>query len=58
MKKCIVFLALVLLLLSISCTKKNREMTILTENYPPLSYAENGVVTGVGAEGLPQFSKN
>ncbi|GAB1365679.1 MAG TPA: transporter substrate-binding domain-containing protein [Candidatus Cloacimonas sp.] len=57
MKKCVVFLALVLLLLSISCTKKNREMTILTENYPPLSYAENGVVTGFGAEVVAAIQK-
>lgn len=49
--KFIAYLLMVLVaVFSIACAKKSPEMTILTENYPPLSYEENGVVTGYGTE--------
>jgi len=47
----------ILAILCVSCTRKNVKMTILTENYPPLSYAENGVVTGYGAEVVAAIQK-
>lgn len=50
MKTCAYVVSLVVFCLTLACSKQNRDMTILTENYPPLSYAENGVVTGYGAE--------
>ncbi len=50
MKKTMLTLLAILALFCVSCTRKNVEMTILTENYPPLSFIENGVVTGYGAD--------
>ncbi len=50
MKKFNFLLVLVVSLVALSCARKETEMTILTENYPPLSYVEDGVVSGYGAE--------
>ncbi|HQQ68472.1 MAG TPA: transporter substrate-binding domain-containing protein [Candidatus Cloacimonadota bacterium] len=41
----------ILVLFTLSgCKARPEEMKILTENYPPLSYMENGEVTGYGTE--------
>ncbi len=57
MRKTVLIMMAVLTILCVSCTKKNVELTILTENYPPLSYEENGVVTGYGAEVVTAIQK-
>ncbi|HPI26639.1 MAG TPA: transporter substrate-binding domain-containing protein, partial [Candidatus Cloacimonadota bacterium] len=44
---CIVAVLAMLLILG-SCKARPEEMKILTENYPPLSYMDNGEVTGYG----------
>jgi len=41
------------LLLISSCSTAKPDLKILTENYPPLSYAEDGVVTGSSDQVLP-----
>jgi len=38
------------LLLISSCSTAKPDLKILTENYPPLSYAEDGVATGFGSD--------
>jgi polar amino acid transport system substrate-binding protein len=50
MRKSVIMILVILAIICLSCTRKSGEMTILTENYPPLSYEENGVVTGYGAD--------
>lgn len=50
MKQAVILIIAIISILSMSCSKKNTDMTILTENYPPLSFLEDGVVTGYGAE--------
>ncbi len=57
MHKTVLFTIAILAILCVSCTKKNVELTLLTENYPPLSYEENGVVTGYGAEVVAAIQK-
>lgn len=50
MKKASLLLMVLGVLIFVSCARKETPMTILTEDYPPLSYLENGVVTGYGAD--------
>lgn len=50
MKNIALYLVLALALCGFSCSLKRNDMKILTENYPPLSFEENGKVTGYGAE--------
>ena len=50
MNRVIVLIVAIISILGVSCTKKNPDLTILTENYPPLSFLENGVVTGYGGD--------
>lgn len=50
MKKALLFIAISLALFAFSCSRKEVRMTILTENYPPLSYIQDGKVTGYGAD--------
>lgn len=50
MKKASLLLMVLGVLIFVSCARKETPMTILTEDYPPLSYMENGVVTGYGAD--------
>ncbi|MFO8144947.1 MAG: transporter substrate-binding domain-containing protein [Candidatus Syntrophosphaera sp.] len=50
MRRALLFLAIIILSLAFSCAKKKDRMTILTENYPPLSYIQDGQVTGYGTE--------
>lgn len=57
MQKTMLLMMAILAILCVSCSKKNVELTILTENYPPLSYEENGVVTGYGAEVVAAIQK-
>lgn len=57
MRKTVFVILAILAILCVSCARKNVKMTILTENYPPLSYAENGVVTGYGAEVVAAIQK-
>lgn len=57
MQKTMLLLMVILALLCVSCTQKNVELTILTENYPPLSYVENGVLTGYAAEVVAAIQK-
>ncbi|MCK9335729.1 MAG: transporter substrate-binding domain-containing protein, partial [Candidatus Cloacimonetes bacterium] len=44
------YLLLILVLVLGACSKANENMVILTENYPPLSYIEDGEVTGFGSD--------
>lgn len=55
--KLFLLLILFLSLLAISCAPKGAELTILTENYPPLSYIEDGEVTGYGADVVAAIQK-
>lgn len=57
MKQALILILAVFALMAVSCTQKNVEMTILTENYPPLSYLENGSVTGYGADVVAALQK-
>lgn len=50
MRKFFCLFLLVISLLAVSCARKGSELTILTENYPPLSYVEDGVAKGYGAD--------
>lgn len=50
MKKMLFFVLIALVVLSAACQKKPKGMTIITENYPPLSFESGGKITGFGAE--------
>lgn len=54
-KTCLILFAA--LLLFVGCARKETPLTILTEDYPPLSYLENGKVTGFGAEVVAAIQK-
>ena len=54
-KTCLILLAA--LLLFVGCARKETPLTILTEDYPPLSYLDNGTVTGFGAEVVAAIQK-
>ncbi len=58
MKKLLALLIPVLVLSFFSCAKKEAPLTILTENYPPLSFMENGMITGYGADVVAAIQKN
>jgi len=57
MNKAILILLMAALALLVSCARKETPLTILTEDYPPLSYLENGVVTGYGADVVAAIQK-
>jgi polar amino acid transport system substrate-binding protein len=44
------YLLMIFVLVLGACSKANENMVILTENYPPLSYIEDGEVTGFGSD--------
>ena len=50
MKKAVLFLVCVLLVSMFSCTKKQAPLTILTEDYPPLSFAAGDSISGFAAD--------
>lgn len=50
MRKALILLLVVAALFCVSCQKKPKGMTILTENYPPLSFESAGKITGFGAD--------
>jgi len=50
MNKMLIILCVVPLLFCLSCGKQKPEVTILTENYPPLTYLDGDIVTGYAAE--------
>ncbi|MBW6513497.1 MAG: transporter substrate-binding domain-containing protein [Candidatus Syntrophosphaera sp.] len=50
MKKLCFVLVVALALFGLACSRKETPLTILTEDYPPLSFMENDMVTGYGAE--------
>jgi len=57
MKKLNCLLILFITLLALSCIRKDNELTILTEHYPPLSYVEDGVAKGYGADIVAAIQK-
>jgi polar amino acid transport system substrate-binding protein len=57
MEKTSLLLIVIAFLVCVSCKPKVEPLTILTENYPPLSYMENGVVTGYGADVVAAMQK-
>ena len=50
MNKMLIILCVFTLLFCLSCAKKQPEVTLLTENYPPLTYLDGDIVTGYAAE--------
>lgn len=56
MTKCMIILS-VFFILSGLLWAGDSELRILTENYPPLSFIENGVITGYGADVVAAIQK-
>lgn len=50
MKRFLLFLCLCGALLTLACGKKETPLTLLTESYPPLTYAIGDSITGYGAD--------
>lgn len=50
MKKSIHLFVMLSIFILVSCAHKPAPMTLVTENYPPLTYMEGDVVTGYGTE--------
>jgi len=50
MRKITILFVPAIALFCFACSQREAQMTILTENYPPLSYLEDGAVTGYGAD--------
>lgn len=57
MNKIIVIICLGMLVLCGACAKKQPSLTLLTENYPPLTYAVGDTITGYGAEVVNALQK-
>ncbi len=57
MNKMLIILCVFTLLFCLSCTKKQPEVTLLTENYPPLTYLDGDIVTGYAAEIVDAMQK-
>ncbi len=50
MKNSILLVLGLICIFFVSCTRQENELIILTEHYPPLSFVENGVTSGYGAD--------
>lgn len=50
MKKATLFVICILLVMLFSCTRKQTPLTILTEDYPPLSFAAGDSISGYAAD--------
>lgn len=50
MRKATMFVICILLVLLFSCTRKQAPLTILTEDYPPLSFAAGDSISGFAAD--------
>jgi len=56
MKKIMLILSVLILMSGLLCAQ-GYKLRVLTENYPPLSYIEEGVITGYGADVVTAIQK-